>query len=247
MQMKKKRIIIWGALVGAIITLLAIIILFLMRPKVLTGEEEKQILQIPSDKKQLKKLLSVEKTQELEEVWQFCPIHISVSSTNSKTGEEPMLTQITGTDDTFKAMPELPSYMTQMEEGQPVVFHFKQEKPETAVLPVYIMTKDKNEMVQTVTLLKSSGSERKELAKLFTAKTEARTAQSSSIKKGSMTTISTPSPSPSLSAIRKTDTEKDATLEAKEENKSKTMTTPSIKSVDEGYCLITLENIMIII
>lgn len=58
------QVIILGALVGAIITLLAIIILFLMRPKVLTREETKQILQIPSDKKQLKKLLSVE-------VWHF--------------------------------------------------------------------------------------------------------------------------------------------------------------------------------
>ncbi|VIO91977.1 conserved hypothetical protein [Brugia malayi] len=234
------KVIILGALVGAIITLLAIIILFLMRPKVLTREETKQILQIPSDKKQLKKLLSVEKTQELQEVWQFCPIHISASSTNSKTGEEPMLTQITDTDDTFKAMPELPSYMTHMEGGQPVVFHFKEEKPETAVLPVYIMTKDGNEIGQTITLLKSSGSEKKELAKSLIAKTELRTAQSLSIKKGSMTTTSAPSASPSSSssAIRKTNTEKDATqmatVETKDENKSKTITTTSIKSVDEG-------------
>lgn len=46
-----------GALISVIIIFLAIIVLFIMRPKLLIMEEENQILQTPLDKKRLDKLL----------------------------------------------------------------------------------------------------------------------------------------------------------------------------------------------
>lgn len=141
-------------------------------------------------------------------------------------------------------MPELPSYMAHIEGGQPVVFYFKEKKPEEAILPTYIMRKDKNELMPTVTLRKSSRSERKkevERSLLKSAKTQ--TPQSLSAKQ-SLLSSTTPASSSSSLAIKKIEIEKDAakmmTLEANVGEKSEKRTTILAKVVDEkeGYYLI---------
>uniref|UniRef100_A0A8R1U058 Uncharacterized protein n=1 Tax=Onchocerca volvulus TaxID=6282 RepID=A0A8R1U058_ONCVO len=189
-------IIIAGAFVNLTIVLLAIIILFILRPKISPMIEEEQILEIPLDKKRMpKKLISMEKVQKLEKVWQFCPVEFSDNSTNSKTGDESIFTQITGTDDYVKTMFELPSNMTHIEGGQPVVFYFKEKKPQTAILPVYIMKEDENNLISSQTVLKTSPSQ---------TISETPAEESLSAKKSSVTT--SPSPSSSSSAIKRSNT-----------------------------------------
>lgn len=86
-------------------------------------------------------------------------------------------------------MPHLPASMKHTEEGQPVVFYFKNKKPEAAVLPVYITRKNESESLPSVTLLNSSESERRDKEeRALPTKTEARTAESFSTKEGSTVT-----------------------------------------------------------
>ncbi|KAM3722997.1 Cytochrome c-type biogenesis protein CcmE [Dirofilaria immitis] len=180
-------IVIAGALVNITIMLLAIIILYIMRPEILSAIEEEQISQISSNKKRLIKLSPVEGIEKLEKVWQFHPIEISATSTNSKTGEEPIFTQINGADDYLKNMPELPPYMTHVGDDKPVVFYVKEGKPEVAILPVYVMKDNGNHLVSPATILKTSPPQPKELVRLHTASTETTTTRSSSRKKESAT------------------------------------------------------------
>ncbi|VBB34254.1 unnamed protein product, partial [Acanthocheilonema viteae] len=156
--------------------------------------------------------------------WEFFPIQISATSTDSKTGEEPTLTQIAGTDDYFKAIPELPQYVTHIEGGQPVVFHFIEKKPGTAILPVYIVKRNESESMPR-TLLKTSGSERKELERSLTKSNEIQTARSLSAKKDS----SSSSVTKKTSSIRKT-----IALDDNAGKKSEKATASLTKSVDEG-------------
>ncbi|VDK76349.1 unnamed protein product [Litomosoides sigmodontis] len=184
-------VIIVGALADVIITFLAITALFIVRPNGLIESNEKELLKIPPNK-------SLIKWEELGKGkdWKFIPIQISATSTDSKTAEESstLTTQIAEREDYFKAMPELPLHMTHIEGGQPVVFHFMEPKPEAAILPVYIIQKDENEPMPSVTPLKSSGSEKKKFERSL-RKSEIRTARSFSSKQSSTVTTSSPSSS----------------------------------------------------
>ncbi|CAG9532815.1 unnamed protein product [Cercopithifilaria johnstoni] len=219
-------IIIIGALINLTITLLVIIILFITRPKAIMEEEDEQILQISLKKKQLDKLSLVEKTQESENVWEFFSIQMSATSTDSKTAEEPTSTYIIDNDDYFKAMPELPSYMTHIEGGQPIVFHFVENKPEKAILPVYIM---KDELMPPTTYLKSSRSEVEKSGGPLTKINEIRTARSLSAEKGSVMTA--PSITKDIDIGKYTAQTKSLTVNAREE--SETAAASLTKSIDK--------------
>lgn len=120
-------------------------------------------------------------------------------------------------------MPELPPFMTHIEGGQPVVFHFIERKPEAAILPVYIIKKDENGSLSSATALKSSASEKEKLQRSLT-KSEARTARSLSSKRSSAIA--------SLSSTKKINTMKHS-VKMKEE-KSEATPSGSTKLVNES-------------